>query len=133
LQKVLWKKYVWKRQTARQLAKEYRKSESWIRQQLDNYPVKKSPVKPQPVVIVADMTFVKRTFGVAVIRAPHLKKNIVWKDSLTENADIYHELRWQAEKQGFEITAAVIDGRPGLIEVFWDVPVRCASSIKSPL
>lgn len=106
------------------MAKEYQKSESWIRKQLDKFSVKKPAIKAQPVVIVADMTFVKRTFGVAVIRASHLKKNIVWKDSLTENADIYHELRWQAEKQGFEITAAVIDGKPGLIEVFRDIPIQ---------
>jgi len=91
---------------------------------MDKYPVKKPDVKPCRAVIVADMTFVKRTFGVAVIRSPHLKKNLAWKDSLTENADVYHELRWQTEKQGFEIEAAVIDGRPGLFEVFWDMPIQ---------
>jgi len=70
------------------------------------------------------MTFIKRTFGIAVIRAPHLKKNLVWKMSLTENASVYHNLRWQLWIKGFEITAAVMDGRPGLIEVFWDVPIQ---------
>lgn len=124
LRKVLWKKYVWKRQTAGQLAKEYQKSEKWIRQQLDKFPVKKSAVKPCSAVIVSDMTFVKRAFGIAVIRAPHLKRNLVWKMSLTENAVVYYELRWQLEKRGFKIQAAVIDGRPGLIEVFRDVPVQ---------
>ena len=124
MQKVLWKKYVWERQTARQLAGEYQKSERWIRQQLDKFPIKKSAVRSQPVVIVADMTFVKRTFGVAVIRAPHLKKNLVWKMSLTETALIYHKLRWELEKKGFEIQVAVIDGRPGLIKVFWDMPIQ---------
>jgi len=124
LRKVLWKKYVWNRQTARQLAEEYQRSESWIRQQLDKFPVKKPLVKSQPVVIVADMTFVKRTFGIAVARAPHLKKNLAWKMSLVENAAIYRDLRWQIWKQGFELQAAVIDGKPGLIEVFWDVPIQ---------
>ena len=124
MQKVLWKKYVWKRQTAKQLAEEYQRSESWIRQQLDKFPVTKREIKPRAVVIVADMTFVKRTFGVAVIRAPHLKENLIWKTALTENAAAYHELRWRLERRGFEITAAVIDGRPGLIEVFWDVPIQ---------
>lgn len=70
------------------------------------------------------MTFIKRTFGVCVIRSPRLKKNLVWKTSLTENALIYHELRWQLEKLGFEITAAVIDGKPGIIDVFWDMPIQ---------
>lgn len=124
LQKVLWKKYVWKRQTAKQLAKEYQRSESWIRRQLDKLVVKKSTVKSCPVIIVVDMTFVKRTFGVAVIRAPQLKKNLAWKMSLIENAAIYRDLRWQVWKQGFEIQAVVIDGKPGLIEVFWDVPIQ---------
>jgi len=85
---------VWHRQTARQLAEEYQKSESWIRQQLDNFSVKKPVIQSQPVVIVADMTFVKRTFG---------------------------ELHWQLWTRGFELQVAVIDGRPGLIEVFWDI------------
>lgn len=70
------------------------------------------------------MTFVKRTFGVCVFRAPYLKKNLAWKMSLTETPDVYHDLRRQLEKQGFEITAAVIDGKPGIISVFWDVPVQ---------
>lgn len=104
--------------------REYGKSESWIRQQLDKAKIKKPIITPRPIVIVADMTFIKRTFGLAVIRAPHLKKNLFWQSSATENALIYHELRWQLEKAGFEIIAAVIDGRPGLIEVFWDVPLQ---------
>jgi len=86
--------------------------------------VERSVVKPQPVVIVADMTFIKRAYGVAVIRAPHLKKNLVWKTAVTENAAIYRELRMQLWTQGFEIEAAVIDGRPGLISAFWDVPIQ---------
>jgi len=124
LQKVLWKKFVWKRQTAKQLAKEYRRSESWIRQQLDSVIISKPKIQGSPVVIVADMTFIKRTFGVAVVRAPHLKKNLAWKMALSENIGVYRELRWQLWSQGFEIQAVVIDGRPGLIEVFYDVPIQ---------
>lgn len=106
------------------MATEYGRSESWVRQQLDGYVFKKPHLQACPVVIVADMTFVKRTFGIAVARAPHLRKNLAWKMSLTENAEIYRELRWQLWTQGFEIEAAVIDGRPGLIEVFADVPIQ---------
>ncbi len=127
MQKVLWKKYVWHRQTVSQLAKTYRKSISWIRQQLDNAPVEIKKIKQcptRPIVVVADTTFVKKTFGIGVIRSPRLKKNIFWKAVRTETADLYHELRWEAEKLGFEITAAVIDGKPGIIEAFWDVPVQ---------
>lgn len=76
------------------------------------------------MVVVADTTFFRRTFGVAVIRSPHLKKNLAWIATKTESALTYHELRWQIDKRGFEVQAAVIDGRPGLIEVFWDVPIQ---------
>jgi len=124
LQRALWKKYVWERQTAKQLAKRYSRSEKWIRQQLDKYQPVKRAVKSCSTVVVADMTFVKRTFGVCIFRSPGLRKNLVWKMAFKENALIYHELRWELEKQGFEILAAVIDGKPGLVEVFWDMPVQ---------
>ena len=92
--------------------------------QLDQASVTQSFVPPQPVVIVADMTFCRRTFGVCVLRSPHLKKNLYWQAAERENASVYHECRWKLEQKGFEITAAVIDGRRGLIEVFWDVPIQ---------
>jgi len=124
LQRALWKKYIWERQTAKQLARQYGRSEKWIRQQLDRHVVAKPALNPCSTVIVADMTFVKRTFGVCIFRAPHLKKNLIWRMAFKENAEIYHELKWELEKRGFEIQAAVIDGKPGLAEVFRDVPVQ---------
>lgn len=107
-----------------QLAEDRKKSRRWIQQELDSFSVKKSIVKPCPIVAVADMTFVKKTFGICVFRAPHLKKNLIWKMSLTEKLIIYHELKWRLEKQGFRILAAVVDGKPGLFEVFHGIPVQ---------
>jgi hypothetical protein len=124
LRKVLWKKYVRGKQTAPQLAKEYKCSEKWIRQELDKAIVKKPKIRPCSVVVVADMTFIRRAYGIAVIRAPHLKKNLVWKMAETETIRIYQELRFELERQGFEIEAAVIDGKPGLFDVFWDVHIQ---------
>lgn len=124
MQKVLWRRYVWERQTTNQLATRYGKSAKWIRQQLDEYRVEKKSIKPCDPVIVADMTFVKRTFGVCVFRSPHLKKNLGWKAALTETANVYHQVRWDIERQGFKVQAAVIDGRPGICDVFWDVPIQ---------
>lgn len=81
-------------------------------------------VTPQAVVVVADMTFYKRTFGVCVFRSPHFKKNLFWHTVERETAAVYHGCRWQLEQQGFKVQAAVIDGKPGLIPVFWDVPIQ---------
>lgn len=70
------------------------------------------------------MTFVKRTFGIAVMRSPHLKKNLLWRTSETESIAVYRELRRELESLGFVIQAAVVDGRRGLIETFNDLPVQ---------
>lgn len=115
---------MWKRQTVLQLAQKHKRSRQWIREQLDAAPVKKLRTQPCSVVIVADMTFIRRAYGIAVIRAPHLRKNLIWKMSETETVHIYQELRFGLEKQGFEIEAATIDGKPGLFDVFWDVHIQ---------
>ncbi|MBU1130916.1 hypothetical protein KJ840_02175 [Patescibacteria group bacterium] len=70
------------------------------------------------------MTFIRRAFGVAVIRAPHLKRNLIWQAAIKETTYVYHSLRWQLEKQGFKLIGAVIDGKPGLINAFGDIPVQ---------
>ena len=115
---------MWRRQTVPDLAKQYQRSREWIRKQLDNAPITPVSVTPQPVVIIADMTFHKRTFGMCVFRSPHLKKNIIWKPASTETAAIYRACRWELERQGFKITAAVLDGKRGVSEVFCDIPVQ---------
>ena len=42
---------------------------------------------PQPVVAIADVTFFKRSFGILVIRAPHLKKNLYIQEVQSESID----------------------------------------------
>ena len=92
--------------------------------QLDRAQVKIKPVKPQELVLVLDATFFKRIFGVLVVRAPHLKRNIYWKTIASETINEYLETRIALEKIGFKIKAVVIDGRPGVRNLFLDVPVQ---------
>ena len=125
IQKVLWKKYVWQRQTVAQLAHEYHRSTSWISRQLDQAPFATAvKIEPRPLAIVADTTFNGRSWGVCVLRSPKLKKNLAWQVVKKETVDAYHECRWRLEQKGFEITAAVIDGKPGVCAAFWDVPIQ---------
>lgn len=89
--------------------------------------VKISPNKlldPQPIVIVADVTFFNRGYGIIVVREPNLKKNIYWKEVSAENPEIYWQARSQIEQQGFTLKAAVLDGKRGVKEVFSDLPVQ---------
>ncbi|MDP3057432.1 MAG: hypothetical protein Q8N37_02855 [bacterium] len=125
LQNKLWKEYICKKQTLKDLSEKYHRSKKWINQQLNS--VKISPnnlPNPQPVVIIADVTFFERSYGVVAIREPNLKKNIYWKEVSTETPDIYWKARTQIEQQGFTLKGVVIDGKRGVKEVFLDLPVQ---------
>jgi len=58
--------------------------------------VKEHCYSPQPVVAIADVTFFKRSFGILVIRAPHLKKNLYVKEVKSESIDAY----WHGRRTG---------------------------------
>ena len=126
MQTKLWNEYVWKRQTVSDLAEKHKKSKSWIGRQLDQVQIKTSnnSIKPQPIIIVADTTFFGRTYGVAVLREPNLKKNLHWQEIVYENADVYWKGRTELEKQGFVIQAVVVDGKKCLKSVFSDLPIQ---------
>lgn len=122
----LWNEYVWKKQTAKQLADKCNKSEKWIRQQLDLVHIKtfNNSIKPQQIIIVADTTFFGKTYGITVLREPHLKKNLYWREIINENSDVYWKGRSELERQGFVIQAVVVDGKKCLKSVFLDLPIQ---------
>lgn len=124
LEKTIWKQYVYQRQTINQLAEKYKRSRDWIREHLDNIPAIKQSHVPQPIVAIADVTFFKREFGLCVIRAPHLKKNLYAQEVQTESVDAYRQGRINLEKLGYTIEAIVLDGRPGVRQLFSDVPIQ---------
>ena len=102
----------------------HKKSIPWIRKQLGAITVCNSNAASSPVVIIADSTFFKRAFGFCVFRAPHLKKNLYWSQITTETIEAYRKGRKAIEAQGFQIKAIVLDGRPGIRELFSDIPVQ---------
>lgn len=79
---------------------------------------------PQPIVAIADVTFFKRDFGVCVIRAPHLKQNLYFQEVQTESVDAYRQGKIDLEKLGYTFQAIVLDGRPGVRQLFSDIPVQ---------
>lgn len=124
VQKKLFKEYVWKRQTVYQLAASYGRSEKWIRQQLDQVKPKGFYLHPQPIIGIADCTFWSRTYGVLVVRAADLKQNLYWLEVTTETALSYLEARTILEELGFTFQAIVLDGKPGIKEVFTGIPIQ---------
>jgi hypothetical protein len=59
-----------------------------------------------------------------VIRAPHLKQNLYFQEVQTESVDAYRQGKIDLEKRGYIIQAIVLDGRPGVRQLFGDVPIQ---------
>lgn len=112
------RQYVWNRQTAVQLAEHYNKSERWIRQQIEQTDVRTQHLEPRSVVLICDMTFWGRSYGVIVFRDPHNKKNLWWYESFQETPYIYAHGLDELDKQGWTIQGVVIDGKRGIATVF---------------
>jgi hypothetical protein len=106
------------------LAAKYKRGKNFIRAHLLNVPVKEQCHVPQPIVAIADVTFFKRNFGVCVIRAPHFKTNIYAQEVQTESVDAYRQGRVDLEERGYIFKAIVLDGRPGVRQLFSDVPIQ---------
>jgi len=79
---------------------------------------------PQPTVIVPDTTFWGRHYGVVVFRSWTLRRNLWWNEVPSERMIHYQYGRKILEERGWTFTAAVIDGRRGLANVFKDIPVQ---------
>lgn len=125
MQNKLWKEYVCGKQTLKDLSEKYHRGKKWINRQLNSAKISPNNLpNPQSIVIIADVTFFERSYGILVIREPNLKKNIYWKEVSTETPEIYWQARTQIEQQGFTLKAVVIDGKRGVKEVFMDLPVQ---------
>jgi hypothetical protein len=134
IEKTIWNQYVYQRKTIFQLSEKYKKGRNRIRAHLGNVSAKEQSHVPQPIVAIADVTFFKRNFGVCVIRAPHLKKNLYAQEVQSEAVDVYRQGRIDLEKRGYKIKAIVLDGRPGVRQLFSDVPIqRCVIFIRNRL
>lgn len=120
----MWHQYLWERQTLAQLAARYGRSIRWVQYQLDRVSFSAAAPEPQPIVAVADTTFFGRSYGVLVIRCPHLKRNLYWREVQAETPQEYRQARETLQAQGYQITAVVLDGKRGIREVFGDLPVQ---------
>ena len=128
---VIWNAYVYERRTLNQLSMQYKKSKNWIRARIAHANVVQHTHTPQPIVAIADVTFFKRSFGVLVMRAPHLKKNI-YVQGYTVNLlmSIGREgLRWRRRdipcKQSFLMEGQEFDNS------LLTFPFRCVTSTRS--
>jgi hypothetical protein len=120
----LWHEYVWKKQTLLQLSEKFSKSIPTIQKELDAHVLQKNEVRPQELILIGDVTFFGRGYGILVFRSPLLKRNIFYKEITQENPTIYKEARKELEDKGFIIKGMVLDGKRGVREMFSDIPVQ---------
>lgn len=124
LRKKLWREHVSGRQTVVRLAEKYNRSEKWIRGNLDKYKLKAQSHCPRTVVLAMDATFWGRRLGVLVVRDPHAKENLFWREIASETPEDYRLAKVELEKIGYIVQGVVIDGKRGVREVFRDIPVQ---------
>ncbi len=74
--------------------------------------------------MIADCTFFGRSYGFIIFRAVELKRNIYINSLMFETVYEYEKGRIKVQKLGFKIKAMVLDGRPGVRNLFSDVPVQ---------
>ena len=121
------KEYIFGRQTAKILGEKYHRNRKWILQQLKEVNVdddKIINISPRSIVVVADATFFSRSDGMLIFREPNLKQNLIWKEIYVETAGQYEQLKLELESKGFTIKAVVLDGRPGIRDVFRGIPAQ---------
>jgi hypothetical protein len=70
------------------------------------------------------MTFWGRHYGVCVFRSPTLSHNLWWDEAVSETPEIYKRGYESLLEQGWDITAAVVDGKRGVAKVFDGIPVQ---------
>ena len=120
----LWRGHVDGKQSVKQLAKTYERSERTIRRSLERHELESPEHHPRPVVLALDATFWGRKWGVLVARDPHEKENLHVHELTQETPEEYRLARVELEALGYTLIGVVVDGKRGVRAIFRDIPVQ---------
>lgn len=120
----IWHDYVWGKQSLNQIANKYKRSVPYVRVAIQKAKTSNKKIRPQKVVVTADVTYFGRGYGILVVRSEKEKANLYWKEVPSEKPIYYREARSALEAQGYEFQSIVLDGRKGVREGFSDIPVQ---------
>ncbi|WP_416385452.1 IS256 family transposase, variant Zn-binding type [Sulfurimonas sp.] len=127
LQEIIFKKYIYKRQTLSDLAEEYKKSSRWIQKQIFEYEPNIKYHKPRAIVLICDATFYgkrKDKLGTLVFKDDITKEILLSKHIQSELSADYKLLLNQLLELGYTVLSVTIDGKRGLQKVFKDFPLQ---------
>jgi hypothetical protein len=105
------------------LVTKYKKSEKWVRMQLDAYKLPAWKPAPRPMVAIMDATHTGDSW-MLVVRDPNAKENVYCREHMHETTFAYQEAKRTLEEKGFVFMAIVGDGRVATSWLFSDVPVQ---------
>lgn len=114
------------KQTQEQIAQDSGVSRKTINQKLRRSVLTEGANKaigPQEIVLAIDTTYFKQ-FGLMLFRAVNLKKNLFWKIVDHETNEEYRAGIQRLIEDGWNILAIVADGKPGLGNLFPDIPFQ---------
>lgn len=127
LNRNIFKSYTLGKQTLVQLSEKMHLSIPIIQKHLDNFTPPQSKLIPRAIILVLDATYFgdkKAKDGLLVGKDWLTKKPVYYKFIQTETKLVYLEARQYLEDLGFHILAVVVDGRPGIRNVFKDLPLQ---------
>ncbi len=125
----LWHRYVFGKQTVRELEEQTGYNKKTIFKYLDEYVVPEKSHTPRPIHLVVDATYFgtrknKGSWGVILFRDADQKENLWWKYVPHETALDYAEGKNFLLSLGYTILSVTSDGFLGLPRVFLDIPFQ---------
>lgn len=123
----LFQDYFYHRQTISELAQKQKRSERWVRQEINAYQAQIHPLMPRSVTLVMDATFFGKRrdkFGVLVAKDVLTSRVITYQFIPTEKKDDYTSMVGLLQDLGFTINSITIDGKPGLFQAFTGIPIQ---------
>ncbi len=124
----LWNRYIFGKQTLRELSEQTGRSKLSIR---NNFQLIKLPNKkhnPRSIHLVVDSSFFGKKdtqqWGVVVFRDTLKKENLWWRFINEEKVSHYQKGLKFLEEKGYEILSTTCDGFRGLVKTFDNHPVQ---------
>lgn len=124
----LWDRYVFGKQTLRELSEQSGISKLSLKNNFEKIELQKKTHNVRKIHLLVDSTFFGKReneqWGVIVFRDSIRKENLWWKFIDEEKLPHYREGYGYLIKEGYEILSVTCDGFRGLVNVFGDTPVQ---------
>lgn len=119
--------YFFKRMTLKQLSQKYGYSREWIQAKIHRFTPQLHETTPKHTTVVIDASFFgkrKDKLGLIVAKDAHTSLPIAYNFIETESKEVYLDLMKQMISKGYSVDAVVLDGKPGIFDLFGDIPVQ---------